>query len=515
MSHLAPITLPTSQPRNNIATVEVAEEISPAVVVASKLTKRRRTRSSSSSSSTCSRKKITDPPKSRDMPKITTTSVLRHSRRKDFILRSAPKHFNYWTSDHLKDILRTKIEGRSKRRCNRNRNALKFLGGSAKNGINAQQLRRRCLRMALPLTRPQSNQLFREISDGSDASISVHQFLLGLFPNDYEASLTNNLNKQQTLMGLSEIDRAGKLGVDWNKKKAIHVSTMRWSPQGILQKLQQAFVKRGGGVATALKRYQTMRRDDPAKNSSTHLGKLEMRMVINTIFRIPASCVECDRFFEVMSNGKPTIQFAKMFRSLEGGVITRENRFAQANRGPTVSDIIGNYGSNKGNDTFDDTASWVSLASTRAPSLVNIVERQPPRPSTAGSARSSGRRSSSSRQSRYSRRPSTAGSQRSSLNSSTVESYIARSLSSVLSEPRSSALPSARARSIRSQSGSSSSVGVPRPQSATNSRGVMSIAINTASHYRRLRQLAKGTLQKKKTSLLYQKARATSARQLY
>ena len=524
MANLAPIVLKPrkQQPINTVTT----EDPRPTSKASSKKSSQRRSRPRSSNKK--------PPPKSREM---SINKPKHHPKpRKDFILRAAPLHYNHWTSDHLKDILRTKIEGRSKRRCNRNQNALKFLGGTSKNGINARQLRRRCLRMALPLTRIQSDQLFRDISGGSDASMSVHQFLLGLFPHDYEASLTNDLHKQQTLMGLSEIDRAGLLNIDWNKKKAINPGTLRWTPEGILLKLQQAFVKRGGGVQQALKRYQTMRKDDPAKSErkTTHLGKNEMRMVINTIFRIPANQIECDRFFDIMANGRKTIPFVPMFRKLTIGLVMRDNKFVEANRGHSVSDKIGKFdppggegglkvNNNKDIDNFDDTASWVSLASTRAPS-VKALNRPTPRPSSVGSNQSR-------------------------LDRLLAQPFTGRSLSSALTTVRSSALPSARSnsssRSGRNSARSSGGRNVPRPQSAASGRsvrsrsssksrrsgvsgvrpqsatsrnasslvGVMSMAINTAAHYRRLRTLA--VTKKQANRVLYQPMRATSARQLY
>ena len=576
--------------------------------------------------------------KSREMPppqpstmtttKTTTTKRRQPSSNHDFIVRSAPKHYNHWTVDNLKDILRTKIESKSKRRCNRNTNALKFLGGSATDGISAHKLRRRALRMSLPLTREQATELFRSISGGSDAPMSVHTFLLGLFPADYEASLTSNLYKQQTLMGLSEIDRCNAIGIDWNKKKVIEVSTLRWPPSAILKKLQQSFIKRGGGVAAAFKRYQVIRANDPGRHKPTCLGKLEMREVVQTIYRIPAKNSECDLFFECMANGKPNIQFVKMFRGLEDGVITEDLCFAKANKGATVSDKIGNYGLNKKGknqkknkknkkkdggrgeeeeeEMFDDTASWISLASTRAPSVHKLGPLgSMPRPSTAGTRRSAAHNID---------RPLTAGSMRSSRSG--------RSLRSIMTLAKSSALPSARSqtsqvsqvsrtsqmsqmsqasktsessekkkrrsakktarkkdispplqsatssvaseserrrssersiersggRSARSKSSSrgngggsvrprpqsatsslarsrSSSRGNgggsvrPRPQSATLARsrsatGVMSMAIASAAHYRRLRNLALSVKPKQQT-LLYAPRRSTSARRLY
>ena len=123
-------------------------------------------------------------------------------------------------------------------------------------------------------------------------------------------------------------------------------------------------------------------------------------------------------------------------RGLEDGVITRDFRFAKANKGATVSDKIGKYDDKKGDggwkknkkeEMFDDAASWISLASTRAPSVVKLGPvGSTPRPST-------GRTST---RYRNIERPSTAGSLRSS--------FSGRSLASVMMD---SGLPSARSQS--------------------------------------------------------------------
>ena len=311
---------------------------------------------------------------------------------------------------------------------------MKFLGGAAKNGINARQLRRRCLRMALPLTRLQSEELFLSIANKNNRtntnknlhdSISVHRFLLGLFPHDYEASLTDDLSKQQTLMGLSEIDRANQNGVDWNLKKKYDIKTMRFPPAYILTKLQSAIVKRGGTVADALKKYQIAREEAPGRMSKTNsaMNRKGMRELIQKIYRIPASDDECDLFLQVMcrqhnGGGGGAVSFVQMFRSLEGGTINSKNRFVTAAKGISVSDRIGHYDggkksksnsnsnhknhhnskNNKNNkhgdasreEEFDDTASWVSLASTRAPSLKRIERSTPRSNSSANSSRHTG-----------------------------------------------------------------------------------------------------------------------------
>ena len=257
MSHLAPIhvkaltTRTVNVPENQEQPLEVGEIIP---------LKRKLTTSSSNRKAAMSKLKIKSNKSLKDLlsSSVTATAAATTTKKSsfimptkqkgtskrrsgDFILRSAPKHFNHWTNEHLKQILREKIEGRSKRRCNRNSNALKFLGGAAKNGINARQLRRRCLRMALPLTKKQSEDLFASIAtakplthSSSSNAISLHQFLLGLFPDDYETHLTHDFSKQQTLMGLSEIDRAGKNGKEWNVKKVYPINTMRWAPSSIL-----------------------------------------------------------------------------------------------------------------------------------------------------------------------------------------------------------------------------------------------------------------------------------------
>ena len=71
----------------------------------------------------------------------------------------------------------------------------------------------------------------------------------------------------------------------------------------MLKKLQQQIVKRGGGLAEALKRYSVIRKDEKSATSGTTLGKLEMREVISRIFRIPASEEEfIDSFAYVFIN---------------------------------------------------------------------------------------------------------------------------------------------------------------------------------------------------------------------
>ena len=146
-------------------------------------------------------------------------------------------------------------------------------------------------------------------------------------------------------------------------------------------------------------------------------------------------------------------------------------------------------------------------------------------------------------------RPSSVGSNQSRLDRLLAQPFTGRSLSSALTTVRSSALPSVRSnsssRSGRNSARSSGGRNVPRPQSAASGRsvrsrsssksrrsgvsgvrpqsatsrnasslvGVMSMAINTAAHYRRLRTLA--VTKKQANRVLYQPMRATSARQLY
>ena len=253
-------------------------------------------------------------------------------RPKDFILRRAPKHYNHWTPDHVRNILRAKIECSSKRRENRNKRALQLLGGSVKNvGITARQLRRRCLRQGIPLSRVQSEVLFRSIEGGTGAtSMSLHRFLLGLFPDDYDAKRIANLNLNQTLTGMSEIERKLKLGISGHAQKKINRPTLSWPPALMLKKLQQQIVKRGGGLAEALKRYSVIRTDEKSATRGTTLGREEMRQVIARIFRIPASDKECDNFFKCLAGSVDArITFAHLFRKLDGGSCRRAHSARQ------------------------------------------------------------------------------------------------------------------------------------------------------------------------------------------
>ena len=314
----------------------------------------------------------------RNVPE-SKTSKIRHARprKTDFVLRHVPKHYSHWSASHVRNILRAKIECRSKRRENRNSNALLLLGGSAKDaGITAHQLRRRCLRMSIPMSRKQAEELFRSIEGGTGATtMSLHRFLLGLFPEDYDSSRISDLRRSQTLMGISEIERTSKIGKDWQKKTQINKVTLRWPPDAMLKKLQQEIVKRGGGLAQALKRYSVIRKDEKTLSTTT-IGKEEMREVITRIFRIPASDKECDIFFSCLSNNpNGRISFSAFFRKLDGGALVK-GRIVPGNLGLTPSDIIGGAKTRALKELVKDDVSevgsvdsYISLASTRVPSV--------------------------------------------------------------------------------------------------------------------------------------------------
>jgi hypothetical protein len=234
-----------------------------------------------------------------------------------------------------------------------------------------------------------------------------------------------------------------------------------------------------------------------------------MRELIQTIFRIPASNKECDSFFHVISNNKKHMNFCEMFRALEGGIINNKNIFVQAKKCASVSDQIGHF-NDKDNTTkpvkknietsFDDTASWVSLASTRAPSIQHFFNNTPRSTTNSHASHNSSQPSrggSSSCYKKKNQRPSTAG--------------TSRSLRSNFTQPRSS-IPSVRSSIPSSRR---------RPATASTSRNrrttvdsVMSIAIASAAHYRRLRQLSSSSRARKNTPL-YVRPQLTSVRNLY
>eukprot|EP00946_MAST-07B_sp_MAST-7B-sp1_P002836 g2836.t1 len=187
--------------------------------------------------------------------------------------------------------------------------------------------------------------------------MSLHRFLLGLFPDDYDAKRIANLNLNQTLTGMSEIERKLKLGISGHAQKKINRPTLSWPPALMLKKLQQQIVKRGGGLAEALKRYSVIRTDEKSATRGTTLGREEMRQVIARIFRIPASDKECDNFFKCLAGSVDArITFAHLFRKLDGGVVV-DGRIVPGNLGPTVSEIIGGAKIRRVGDKISDTVS--------------------------------------------------------------------------------------------------------------------------------------------------------------